>query len=381
MNYCFVRRVTSSIIASLFSLIFGIGSAKSVDAQDTKRLSFCQENKSLFHLNQGVERKLTVAILDFQQMFFVVDSITGIKIPTIETAGLGNILESKLVNNNQFAVVKFEKIKSLSLEQLRKIRDQNGIEAIIIVTVINFDSIKINEGGWLLTKEKINQEVNISLNLQVVDTTTGEIVLEAQGNGNESGNRSIEVKLPFSVDITYGTGSKYDSYNQIKNNSIEYSIAFRLGESSQTTTIYKNTNRIQEKLVLLATEKAMKEISNKLNNRSEELTCLLRKPTVIADINGSQVVLNKGKLHGYCKEMIFSIERSPQTIIDPATGRIISMKTEKVGTIKLSEVDAQSSVGVGITEPGKSFQVKDIAKLTNDANCPEPQDENNSNAA
>ncbi|MBE9211221.1 hypothetical protein IQ247_00555 [Plectonema cf. radiosum LEGE 06105] len=374
MNYCFVRRVTSSIIASLFSLIFGIGSAKSVDAQDTKRLSFCQENKSLFHLNQGVERKLTVAVLNFESSKYTINEYGSKQYP-IQITGLGNILESKLVKNNQLAVTKLEEIKSLSLEQLRKIRDQNGIEAIIIVTVNSFDTIKTNQGGWLFTKEKTNQEINISLNLQVVDTTTGEIVLEAEGNGDESGNSFTEVKLPFSVDITYDTGKRYDSYNT------GYSIVFKFGESSQTTTISKTTNNIQEKLVVLATEKAMNEITNQLNTHSEELACLLRKPTLIADVNGSQVILNKGKLHGYCKEMIFSIERSPQTIIDPATGRIISMKTEKVGTIKLSEVDAQSSLGVGITEPGKSFQVKDIAKLTNDANCPEQQDENNSTAA
>ncbi len=379
MNYDFVRRVTSSI----FALFFGIISIKPVDAQDTKRLTFCEENKSLFHLNQGAERKLNVAVLDFQSNEFLIIRSNESK-TLIEITGLASILESKLVKDNQLAVVKWNQIKPLpqgsqsippSLGQLRKIRDQNGVEAVIIVTVMQFDTEKTSQGGFLLTKEKTNQEVDIKLNLQVIDTTTGEIVLEVQGNGNENGNTSTEVKLPFGVEINYNTNN-YNLQNELpSNNSIGYSIVFKLGGESKLTTIHKKENILRQKLIALATEKAMNEITNQLNTRSEELACLLRKPTLVADVNGNQITLNKGISYGYCKEMTFSIERSPQPIIDPATGRVISMKTEKVGTIKLSEVDTLFSIGkIDITEPGKSFRVKDIAKLTSDNNCPEEQD-------
>ena len=381
MNY-FFRRVTSSLLSSLFSLSIGIGSVKPVDAQDTERLNFCEENKTLFHLDKGAERKVNLTVLDFQSNEVLIIRSNESK-TLIEITGLASILESKLVKDNQLAVVKWNQIKPLpqgsqsippSLGQLRKIRHENGVESVIIVTVMTFETDKTSQGAWLLTKDKKTEEVDIKLNLQVIDTTTGEIVLEVQGNGNESGNTLAEVKLPFNVDINYGTSNKYDPNNALPNYR-GYSIKFQLGGDLSATTISKSSKTIKQKLIALATEKAMNEITNQLNARSEELACLLRKPTLVADVNGNKITLNKGIFYGYCKEMTFSIERSPQPIIDPATGRVISMKTEKVGTIKLSEVEAQSSVGkIDFIEPGKSFQVKDIAKLTSDNNCPEEQD-------
>ncbi len=390
MNHYFVRRVTSSIFASLFALSFGFGSVKSVGAEDTKRLDFCKQNKSLFHLDEGAERKVRIAVSEFQSSKFILKDVYGMPLQTspIEITGLDSVLESKLVKDNELQVIKWSQIESTDntssqppikqLQKLRHIRDKNDVEAVIIVTVMQFDTEKTSEGGWLLTKDQKAEEVDIKLNLQVVDTTTGEIVLEAQGNGNENGNISTEVKLPFSVSITYGiSSSKHDPNNSLSNNYRGYSINFQLGGKSNTTTISESSNTIKQKLVALATEKAMNEITDRLNSHSEELACLLRKPTLIADVNGNQVTLNKGKSYGYCQEMTFSIERSLQPIIDPATGRVISMKTEKVGTIKLFQVEAQSSIGkIDFTEPGQSFRVKDIAKIT--SNCLQNQEGSNS---
>lgn len=417
MNYNLFRRVTSSFVASLFILSCGVGSVKPVRADNTKRLDFCKQNKSLFHLNEGAERKVKVAVLDFESSFY---KFSGSR-PTsvIKTTGLGNVLESKLLREDNLDVFKLDSsyksnstlsyrnsnsnqplVSTNNLTSLRQIRDKNGVEAVIVVTVMQFQTTEQGEGGWLITKKKHNEKIDIKLNLQVVDTTTGEIVLQAQGHGSESGNTLTEVNLPFSVEISRNVNGKYDPDPTKRKWSIDngsYSINFRLGNNvANPTSIHKKQKAITEKLVAEATEKAMEEIKTKLNQqiKSAELPCLLRKPTLVAWVNKdkTKVILNKGKSHGYCKGMIFLIERGNKVITDPATGRVITTEAEKVGKVELISVDAGSSVGKLVKEKdelsnthkssiknGKSFQRKDIARLTSDSKskCSENTGQNN----
>jgi len=406
MNYNLFRRVTSSFVASLFALNFGINNIQSVRAEDIKRLEFCRNNKPLFHLNEGKQRKVKVAVADFQSSKFVVKQGTRQPISPIEITGLGSVLESKLVKDGRLEVVKWNQIKPAAtsnnysiqssknqLEELRKIRDNNGIEAVIVVNVMQFETTEKYEGGWLITSKKDNQNIDIQLNLQVIDTTTGTIIVEAQGNGSKKGNTLTQVKLPFDVQISRLDNGTYQD-KKWNRNYANYSISFNLGSNAISTPVYSRANTITEKLVAEATEIAMERIKDKLNQRikSEELPCLLRKPTLVAWVNqdNTQVVLNKGKSHGYCKNMIFSIERSPKVITDPATGRAISIESEKVGKVQLISVDAESSVAkivIPESDPnksfiktGKSFQREDIAIMTSDSksNCSELQTQNSS---
>ena len=404
MNYIFVRRITSSFIASLFALSFGVNSIQPVRAKDIKRLDFCRKNKSLFHLNEGKQRKVKVAVANFQSSNSVLKPGTRQPKLPIEITGLGSVLESKLVKDGQLDVVKWNQINPATtpnnysfqspgnhLEKLRKIRKNNGIEAVIIVNRMQFETTETYEGGWLITSKKDNQKIDIKLNLQVIDTVTGKIILEAQGHGSQKGNTLTQVNLPFDVQISHSDKCTYQDKKWNRNDG-SYSIIFNLGSNADLTSVYSRTNTITEKLVAEATEIAMEQIKDKLNQRikSQELPCLLRKPTLVAWVNqdNTQVILNKGKSHGYCKDMIFSIERSPVVITDPATGRVISMESEKVGKVKLISVDAEFSVAQVISpesdpnksfaKTGKSFQREDIAKLTPDSKfkCSENQGQN-----
>lgn len=412
MNYNLFRRVTSSFVASLFILSFGVGSVKPVRADNTKRLDFCKQNKSLFHINEGAERKVKVAVLDFETSSY---KFTGSR-PTsvIKTTGLGNVLESKLLREDNLDVFKLDSsyksnpalpypnsnsnqslVSTNNLTSLRQIRDKNGVEAVIVVSVMQFQTNEQGEGGWLITKKKHNEKIDIKLNLQVVDTTTGEIVLQTQGHGSKSGNTLTQVNLPFSVQISRLDKGTFQDKKWNRNNG-NYSISFKLGTNATSTPIYSKTSTITEKLVAEATEKAMEEIKTKLNQqiKSAELPCLLRKPTLVAWVNKdkTKVILNKGKSHGYCKGMIFLIERGNKVITDPATGRVITTEAEKVGKVELISVDAGSSVGKLVKEKdelsnthkssiknGKSFQRMDIAKLTSDSKskCSENTGQNN----
>ena len=144
----------------------------------------------------------------------------------------------------------------------------------------------------------------------------------------------------------------------------------------------QNSENITNKLIALATEDAINQIVEQLNIHSNRLACLLlfRKPNLVfvADVEGNQVILNKGK--GYCKDMRLSIERKPKPVIDPVTGRVIRIKTKKIGEIKLTEVDFQSSLGEIISRNNKlsQFQVGDLAKPINPELCSKKSPENKS---
>lgn len=393
MNCNFVRRVTSSFIASLLALGVGVSSVKPVRAENTKRLDFCKKNKSLFHLDEGAERKVKVAVLNFQSSKYVLKPPGRQQTSPIEITGLGSVLESKLVKDGKLDVIKWNQINprdntyqlpTNQLQKLRQIRDDNGVEAVIVVTVMQFATTETYNGGWLITSAKNNQEIEIQLNLQVIDTTTGKIILEAQGNGSQKGNTLTQVNLPFSVEITRLDSGTYQD-KKWNRNSGNYSISFQLGSNAIATPVYSKTSSITEKLVAEATEIAMEQIKDQLNRRirSEELPCLLRKPTLVASVNKNkaQVILNKGKSHGYCQGMIFSIERFPKAVTDPATGRVISMQSEKVGEVKLISVDAESSVAqiaVAESKNGQFFQRMDIARITPDSksNCSQDRGQN-----
>lgn len=221
MNSNFVRRVTSSIFASLFTLSVGIGGVQFVRAEDTKRLDFCKQHRNLFHINKGAERKVKLAVLDFQSSTFEIKVGDRRQTSPIEITGLGSVLESKLVKDDKLDVVKWNQIGPLhnssdpastnQLQKLRQIRDKNGVEGVIIVTVMQFETNKEYEGGLLITNKNNNQEVDIKLNLQVVDTTIGKIILEAQGHGSEKANTLTEINLPFEVSIHRKTDGKYNS--------------------------------------------------------------------------------------------------------------------------------------------------------------------------
>ena len=152
MNHYFILRVSSSILASLFAV--GISNS-SVNAQNTKRLNFCQKYKSLFHLNEGAERKVRITVIDTDINSW---NNGGHSIqPVIKFKGIGNLLANELAKNKNFSIVNWSQIKptarnlgnssqinlaseqAISLKKLRELRDKYGIEAVLIGTINYFD--------------------------------------------------------------------------------------------------------------------------------------------------------------------------------------------------------------------------------------------------
>lgn len=391
-NAYLFRRVTSSIIASVFALSFGVCSVKPTKAEETKRFKFCDDNKSLFHLNSGnvAKRKVRIAIFDVESS------------PSGETAeegayqfkGHSDILASKLIKNNNFAVISWTHIKPsflnqsnsnkqeaedlFTLENLRDIRTRHGVEAVFVGTLNQFNVNGNRTRQFLGFGKKTNRnEVYLKLNFRVINTSTGEIIFAAEGNSHNSKSYTSEVNIPkVSVEIIKGNTNKFNDDNRKSNlwdNTKEDSITLTIKLGDATETIVKSeSENTSNKLIAMATEDVINQIADKLNSHSDKLACLLRKPTLLADIEKDKVILNKGKIHGYCKELQLSIEGKGESVEDPATGRIIHIKTKKLGDIKLTEVDSQFSIGI-ITNKNNEFNKVKVENLlvkpTNPKSC------------
>ena len=378
------RRVTSSIIASVFALGFGICSVRSAEAKETKRLEFCENNKDLFHLSSGAKRKVRIAVIDFESNSSSDRTNNGVggdpsaQSPTFQFKGHSKILATELIKDNNFAVINWGQVRPfyeyqfgkspetlITLQELRRLRDRHGVEAVLIGTVNEFKITGDRKKQFLgFGKKTDTNEVYIKLNFQVIDTTTGEVVFAVEGISNSSKSYTSGATIPkITVDISKSDSSNFDNKNPDNpwDRTKQDSITLRMNLSGDTTEniINSNINGLTNKLTALATEDAINQIVDKLNNNSNKLACLLRKPTLVADAEKGQVILNKGKMHGYCKNLKLSIGRKDNLIKDPATGRILYIKTEKVGDILLTEVDPNFSVGT-ITIDKDKYGVKKV---------------------
>ncbi len=78
---------------------------------------------------------------------------------------------------------------------------------------------------------------------------------------------------------------------------------------------------------------------------------------MVADVDGSMVILNVGSSHGLKAGTVLKVKRVARTVKDPATGRVLREISIIIGEIRLDEVDEGSSVGTIIS--GDSVQVGD----------------------
>jgi len=83
-------------------------------------------------------------------------------------------------------------------------------------------------------------------------------------------------------------------------------------------------------------------------------------PILIADVDGNVVMLNKGSNAGLKSGQDVNISRKGKVIKDPSTGKVLKIKYDKIGSIKLTNVEESYSEGEIIS--GTGFLVGDIVK-------------------
>lgn len=320
---------------TIIALSFNLAYLSTIQASEIKS----NPNPSLLIIAQNQE-KPKVAVLDFD--FSSVSDPSLLSIFSGGAKGVSDLLVNKLVLGDNYKVIERSQIDAVLREQnlgasgridsstAAKIGKILGVKAIVIGSVTQFDLEQKNSGinvfGFGTGGKKTNAYVR--LNVRVIDTSTAEILMVADGAGTAN--------------------QKDKNFN-----------AFGVSSSSDTSN--------EGKLLTLATDQAIDEVVKTLDANSAKLSVSSATNSttqaLVADISGSTIVFNKGTADGYKQGMKLSIERVSKEIKDPQTGQVIRRLTEKIGMVELSEIDNSSSIGKVIS--GSQFKIGDLAKPTN----------------
>ncbi len=290
-----------------------------------------------------VKTKKRVAVLDFE---FASTGLTGGGFSLFGAGGpakgISDLITNSLVRNGTYIVIERSRIQEILKEQnlgasgrieattAAQIGRALGADILIIGSVNRFNLESNTSGGSVfgIGSATTKNVAEVKLAARMVGTTTGEIIVAADGAGTEEQNDSAVVVRGFG-----STGSA--------------------------------TNNT-DKLLSSASEKAVEQVVAQLAAASATVAALpsvLPNITaVVADVSGKSLTLNKGGKDGFKPGMIVSIERVTKEIKDPATGQILRRQTSQIGRVQLTEVDGGSAVGKVLS--GKGFKVGDIAKPT-----------------
>lgn len=282
--------------------------------------------------------KTRVAVLDFD--FSTVNNPDYISYFG-DARGVSDILVNQLVKTGKYSVIERSQIEAILQEQdlgasgrvdastAAQIGRLLGVETVILGSVTQMDLERKEKGGGTFGIGANVTEVDafVQLNVRMVDTTTGEILSVAEGEGNAS-QSDTNVRV------------------------------FGIGGGSSTSN--------EGKLLTEATKQAIEQAVGTIDSSSGNVATASSdaQPIVnalIADIAGDLVILNKGLGDGYREGMKLSIERVSKEIKDPETGEVIRRLTTQVGVVELTDVDGKSSVGKIVS--GSDFQVGDVATL------------------
>ncbi len=277
--------------------------------------------------------------------------------------GISDLIVTELVTDGTYRVIERNRLDQILAEQdlgdsgranpttAAQIGKVLGVNAMIVGSITQFGTENKKKGFGTENKKKgfggglsklggfgggsygtQKGKAKVAIDARVVDTTTGEILAVAKGTG-ESSRSGVMLG-------GYGGGSGGAGGGSINMGSSDFRETI-LGEAVQGAV----TELAQK---LLDAETRIPDVQVKIEG-------------LVADVDGSIVILNVGSSHGLETGTILKIKRVSRTVKDPATGRVIREITGLIGEVRVDEVDDGSSVGTIIS--GDAVQVED--KVTN----------------
>lgn len=262
--------------------------------------------------------------------------------------GIADILVDRLVTDGAYSVIERKELDKILGEQnfansdradassAAKIGRVLGVDAIIIGSITQFgsDDKKTDIGGGGVSgrlsryglggvsRSKASAVVQITA--RMIDTSTAEILASVQGRGEESKNGTGIL----------GSGGSY-------------------GGAAAGALDMKSKN-FRETILGAAVNKAVTEVANGLNQKAASLpTKALVIDGLVADASeDGTLIVNVGSAAGVKVGAQLLVKRTGKEIKDPATGKVIRRTEESIGTLTITEVDAQSAVGK-FSGPGK----------------------------
>lgn len=294
--------------------------------------------------------KRRVAILPFEY-----GAVTA-EVGTVDVGkGITTLLITKLVNDGTFSVVDRQMLDSILKEQNLSVSDRAdpatackigkilSVDAIVVGTVTQFglESHSTNVGGaasyatgyipyvgglpfgGLGVKKS---KARVAIDARVIDINTTEILGACHGTGESKRG---------AVSIFGGSGVDFGS------DDFATTIA---GEATMQAV-----DAIGGQVIAMA--------SKVPDNQSIAAANVTGK---IADVTGSQVIVNVGKTNGLALGDHLQVDRVYKTVKDPETGKVLKELTNTIAVITLSDVDKDSSTG-SISQ-GSGVKVGDTVK-------------------
>ncbi len=246
--------------------------------------------------------------------------------------GASDILTTELVKTGKFNVMERERLAAIIKEQnlgaygridpstATRIGKIIGVEYIITGAVTEYGQSQAGGGGRGVNIGK--KGYHATVDIRMINATTGQIIFADSSSHSKS---SYYVRV-------FGIGG---------------------GE------------RFNEKKATEVMRVAIKNLVGKITSApiksggSKSVTKSISK-TLIADVDGNIITLNKGKNAGFKTGQKVTISRKGKVIKDPQTGKVLKVKYKKIGTIKLTEVEDSYAEGKIIS--GSGFNVGDIAR-------------------
>lgn len=265
--------------------------------------------------------------------------------------GISDMIVTNLVRDGTYSVIERKQLDRILQEQnftnsdrvnpatAAKIGKVLGVNAIIIGTITQFgaETRKTDVGGvtsriGLGALGKVGtskSKASVVLDARMVNTETAEIMAVASGKG-ESKRGGVNL-------LGAGAGS--------------------------AGGIDMNSSNFRETIIGEATRQAVDELTRQLAAQAEKVEATkIEVNGLVADVTDNVLVLNVGKNQGLNVGDVVAIERVQKVVKDPSTGQVLRTITERIGTAKLTSVDAGSSMadfsGVGKPKVGDAVKAK-----------------------
>lgn len=264
--------------------------------------------------------------------------------------GISSMIVTNLVRDGTYSVIERQQLDKILSEQnfsnsdranpatAAKIGKILGLNAIIIGTITEFGAEKKSIDAGAVTSRfglprvgTSSSKANVVLDARMVNTETAEIMAVASGKGQSSRGG---VMLSG-----YGGGG---------------AGGIDMGSSDFQRTIIGE-----------ATRQAVDELTRQLVSQSEKIEgTTIEINGLVADATDvHQLVLNIGKNQGLKVGDVVAIEHVVRTVKDPSDpSKILRTITERIGTAKITSVDAGSSMadfsGVGTPQVGDAIKAQ-----------------------
>ncbi len=301
-------------------------------------------------------RKPRLAILDFDYatVHSYVSAIFGSNVDVGQ--GVSDLLLTYLVKDGSFSIIERKNLDKILAEQnfsnsdradpssAAKIGRLRGVDAILVGSVTQFGNETKNTGvggvGAGLGKiglggfgQKQTKAI-VGLTARIVNIDTAEIMAVAEGKGESK--RTSTSMSGFGGGWGGFGGGRVD-FGSSNFQSTIIGEAVRFSVEALTADVLKSKANVQPRAVAAVTVQGL-----------------------VAAVEPKQVILNLGATTGIKVGDQLSVERITGQTKDPASGKVIRTNTEKLGVIRVTEVDAESSVAEIVS--GAGFKISDIVK-------------------